>query len=98
MRQDPDFRPGLNRLVDARGAAFNVTGIIIRRMAHRLVAATKPEDGGHKAAVVVGSDLVFGLIRIFAAVYSRTETEVRPFRDMDGAMAWLGVRTLPDGW
>jgi hypothetical protein len=40
---------------------------------------------------VADGDAVFGLSRLFQALRSESETELRVFRDLGEARAWLGL-------
>ncbi len=63
----------------------------IRRVAEA-VGPYAPRVGG-RAAVVASSDVHFGLSRL-GSVYSDTVgVEVQVFRDLESAVAWLGVKS-----
>lgn len=86
----PDYDPRVNDLVDMRPVTrFDVTGDAIRD----LVRAFSPLDAAMvqtRLAIVAGSDLVFGMARMYELLRSDTPEDIRVFRDMDVARAWLG--------
>ncbi len=85
---DPRFRPEFDHVVDCREfERFDLTTTQIREMGGQsLFAATS------KRALVVSSDLHFGLARMFATYREVNSGQVTMvFRDMPEATAWLGL-------
>ena len=97
LAQDPDYRLGLNRLVDMRGARLEALSNEIDEMATEAIEKRDASEGHRKGAILVGDDLEYGLVRMLGAMSDLTRSEVRPFRRIDEALAWLGLpETLDD--
>lgn len=86
--QDPRFRPGMPILVDDRARTESPSAQEIRRMAHDSKAQPQPVEGS-RCALLVASDLQFGLSRMYELMMEGGPMEVRVFRDEDEAVAWL---------
>lgn len=89
----PDFDPNRDVLWDMREAdltAFSTEDIqAIRDLAGRHWGA----GGASRAALVVSTDVDFGLTRMYEMLMSASSTnEVRVFRDIDEAREWLGLK------
>lgn len=82
--QNPAFRGDLPRLIDATGVmALRLSANVIR---HLSIAAY--DRGLRKSALVTNqTDIVFGLMRMYAGYTADAEVEV--FRDRPLAIAWL---------
>jgi hypothetical protein len=48
-----------------------------------------------KAAILVGSDVMFGLARMYEQMLDNPEISVDVFRNRTAAMAWLGIQGEP---
>ena len=97
LAQDPDYRFGLNRLIDLRGAEIEAPSGEIDEMARENIEKHDASEGHRKGAMLVGSELQYGLVRMYGMLSDHTNTEVRPFRRLDEAVAWLGLpETLGD--
>ncbi len=86
----PDFRPEAPSLFDARDAQLDAfAGPEIRHVVET-VLKHRGAPPGTRTAIVVGHDLGFGLARMFEQQFEAKEpSDVKVFRDMDEAMAWL---------
>ncbi len=86
----PDYRPEANSLCDLRDVGAQAfTGAEIQRIVGT-VLKHRGAPPGIRTAIVVGRDLVFGLARMFAhQLEAKSHSDVRVFRDMDEAKAWL---------
>ncbi len=67
--------------------------------ANQLLIAATLEKGhnraiGGKGAIVVASDQIYGLARVYASVAANIRSGSQVFRDMDAAITWLGVEHL----
>ena len=97
IAQDLDYHPGLNRLIDLRQAKFRMSIRDIREMTMEVIEKRDAIEGHRKGAMLVGGDLEYGLLRIINAITDQTYSDVRPFRRLDEAVAWLGLsETLGD--
>jgi len=77
----------LPELIDGRGAVPVFTSDDVRRVVDWLRAAAKTSALG-PTAVVVGSDVGYGMMRMLEILLDDT-AEVRPFRTVDEANTWL---------
>jgi hypothetical protein len=86
---DPDFRAGLHYLVDWRDGDESNTSEEVRMMAD---AVRRESDrlAESRFAIVVRSDVQYGLTRVFAAFVGDAPLEFRTFRKIDDACRWLG--------
>jgi len=81
---DPAFAPDLRQLYDLT----DVTEIAVTAAGLRALAATSRFAPTARRAIVVSSDVVFGMSRMYAII-SGHEEWVRVFRDRAAALAWL---------
>ncbi len=89
----PDYRPGLDGLVDLRESRHAPKSDEIREVASIMV--NHHEQIGHsRSALVVASDLGYGLARMYQAIAEGSSIETHIFRDMDEARHWLGLPPL----
>jgi hypothetical protein len=84
---DPRFDPSYRSLGDLR----EVTSITVDTMATAQTAASPLFADGTRRAIVATSDVAYGMARMFAAYSERAGHEVRIFREMALAEAWLEV-------
>ena len=84
----PGFNPDMPGLIDLRQATVSLTGDEIRQIADAIKANAKTYRGARRA-LLIKSDLMFGLYRMFAIFASDSEAEYRVFRDENQAHAWL---------
>jgi hypothetical protein len=85
----PDFRPDFNELIDAREAAtVHLTAEQVRTLAARPLYNLDV-----RRAYVTGSDLQYGLVRMFGVFRESVgDFGIRVFRRMDDAREWLGLK------
>jgi hypothetical protein len=88
---DPDYDATFNDLVDLRGVArLEVSAEALRQ----LISMYTPVDQlgvRTRLAVVAGSDLTFGMSRMYELLRGDgIPEEIRVFRSYDDAVAWLG--------
>ena len=95
--QDPNYRLGLNRLIDQRGVKIEVSADEVGAAGWEVIKKRDATEGHRKLAVLVGADHVYGIVRMFDMMGGQTRSDVRPFRRLDEAVAWLGLsETLGD--
>jgi hypothetical protein len=89
MRDDPAFGPSTPVIVDFR----NITSIPSTAEIEAVAAyfGHQDERRGVRRALVASADLHYGMARIAAAHSESHGLEVQVFRDLDAALAWLGV-------
>ncbi len=84
---DPRFRRDMRQLLDGRGITevkVTIPGI------HKLIAGN-PYGKGARRALVSGSEVVYGMSRVFELGRVTPEDEFRVFRALDEALTWLGL-------
>ena len=86
LLKDPDFSPGFSQLMDLTQVTNVEFGTEdLRRLAQRSIFS--PDS---RRAILVSSDVVFGLSRMFE-IFRETlgETGIRVFRNLDDALEWV---------
>jgi len=84
----PGYDPGMPGIVDMRGATAGLTSDELRQIAETVKSSPKVVSAARRA-LLVGSDLMYGLYSMFAAFASDGTTEYQVFRDEKKALAWL---------
>jgi hypothetical protein len=87
LAADPRFVPTFHQLVELR----DVTGALPTAAAIRQLVLHNPFREGSRRAVVVGSDLAYGLARMYEMMRANSPDLLEVFRDMDLALEWLGI-------
>ena len=88
---DPRFRPGMKEFSDVRGVdRLDVTPQGIARFI-QFDQMHSEALNGHKLALVVPTDFVFGMGRMYQQRVDGEVSSVQVFRDQDEARAWLGL-------
>ena len=87
LRRDPDYDPVFGQLIDA----CYVTDIAVSSDLVVALAKATPNVPGAKRAIVVASEVAFGMARMFQIIREDAPEEVRVFRDIDEARRWLGL-------
>lgn len=89
LRADSRFEPDFDQLVDTRDAETEA----LSPTALRELATRPPLFGpGARRAIVVRTDLGYGLARIFQARRGDVAGEIQIFRSLEHAELWLGSR------
>ena len=89
LRADPAYHAGMHALVDCRRVSALFSAEDLRALANDLERPPSAFVGPWRCAIVVASEVIYGLVRMYDA-YLQTDTiDVRPFRDFDEAVAWL---------
>jgi len=86
LRGDPDFDPSYRQIVDlceADGTGVTTDGV--RQLARR-PPLFLPES---KRAIVVASELGYGMARMFELMRDNKSGEIRVFDSLDDALKWL---------
>jgi hypothetical protein len=84
---DPRFVPNFHQLANLRDVEdVEVTASTIRELAR-----LNPYGEGSRRAVVVTSDLLFGMARMYQILRDEPADELEIFRKLDDALRWLGV-------
>jgi hypothetical protein len=86
---DPRFVRSFHQLADLRDVAdVEVSASTIREMAR-----LNPYGDGSRRAVVVTSDVLFGMARMYQILREEPTDELEVFRKLDDALRWLGIFT-----
>ena len=84
---DSRFAPHFRQLVDLRDVMdVQFTASTIREMAR-----LNPFGAGARRALVVTSDEIFGMARIYQLMTDESPNELQIFRKADYALQWLGI-------
>jgi hypothetical protein len=95
LYSSPDFRPEQHVLWDLREAVLTRFSLAEVRDIADLVAEHRGTADPARAALVVSRDVDYGMARMFEQVLAGgSETNVRVFRDLQEAMAWITEPTL----
>lgn len=86
----PRFKECTKRYHDLRQVVFDVPSSEVHRVA-RDQAAREDDSAAVKAAILVDSNLGYGVMRMFAALSERPDIHVEVFRDLEAANAWLDL-------
>lgn len=86
---DPAYQLDFAGLIDTREMSTVFAPAELRAIA--LTIGAYPGEKGAKRAVVVGSELQFGLMRMLEAYTASTPVVYRAFRDEAKALQWLGL-------
>ncbi len=86
----PGFHAGLNFFHDMRLADVKVSGAVVRDAAKVDSPPCRP-GAIRKGAILVSSDVGFGMMRMLAAFRDRPGLDLDVFRDLEEAKAWLGL-------
>jgi len=90
LQRLPAFHAGAHMFNDLRALDPDLPTTFFRRAA-RLGPTTPISAAGQKLALLVASDVAFGLMRIFATFRQRPGLDVSVFGDLEEAKAWLGL-------
>lgn len=90
------WRPGLNELVDLRGADLtSITLEGMRRLADIVARAMNGSETSFQTALLVSADLAFGMARLYQGHQDDDVGTVQVFRDEGEALDWLGLEAWP---
>jgi hypothetical protein len=95
---DPSYEPGLDALVDLVDCETLLGIDQIRSVAEHTTADLSSLRFGRLAIVVV-SDALFGMVRMFHTLSEAAFSDAQVFRDRDQALQWLdefGPASRPD--
>jgi hypothetical protein len=91
LRSDPQLEPDMNTLSDMREIEVDFSTQGVSTMIE-VMERTADKRSGARAAIVVGTDVAFGMGRMVELRSDeRAEPNFRIFRDMLAASEWLGI-------
>jgi hypothetical protein len=86
LLKDPDFDPSFSQLADLR----HVTGLDVTAAGMRELTAKTIFSSESRRAVIVSSELAYGLSRMFEIFReSKGERGIRVFRKLEDALDWV---------
>ena len=89
VRADPIARPGLLALVDCREVSTLFSTADLKTLAAEAVNAYAHNAVRQRCAVLVASDVAFGLARMYEVLLKGTPIDLEFFRNSEEAMSWL---------
>jgi hypothetical protein len=89
LASDPRFDQSFQQLIDLR----EVTDLDFPSSTIRSLAQMSPWGFGARRAVVVGTDVAFGMARMYQILREPDGEDVRIFRGVEPALEWLGLAT-----
>lgn len=88
MTSESDYPPDMPGIIDMRNAQAGLTSDELRQIAETV--KNSPKVVTHtRRALLVNSNLMYGLYRMFATFVSDGTTEYQVFRDEQLARAWI---------
>jgi len=88
LYEDPAWRQDYWELADfSQGDARHITAEGLREFAEQAAA----HEGEKRTALVVPHDLTFGLARMYEELARSSPEEIRAFRELSEALAWLEI-------
>ena len=87
LAADPKFRPHFRQFLDFR----DTERADATRAGIRQVSDLNPFGVGAKRAVAVGSDVIYGMVRMYQVMRAERGDELEVFRVADQAFDWLGI-------
>jgi hypothetical protein len=96
LSSDPDFRPTMSHVMDARGVtimdARGVTERAVTAFGVRTVATPRIFAPGSRRAIIAGDDASsYGYIEMFQALRSQSGEDIEIFSTVEDAHRWLGL-------
>jgi hypothetical protein len=93
-RNDPEFDPNFNQIVDLRTA----TTVDLTPDEARMLASRKIFSSSARRAFIVTRPAVFGMGRMWEAFteIARGESQIRLFSNLASALDWLGLQNNLD--
>lgn len=85
----PDYRPGFVTIQDNRLAHVQFSGAELRRVADALQLRREELTETGRMALLLDSPLAWGITRMAGVIFEGVVGELRPFRDLAEAKAWL---------
>jgi hypothetical protein len=90
MLQDPDFKKGMDALWDFRTVkSANSETAEIREIVSFVRANQEKRGTNYRVALVVSTDIDFGLARMFEAYSHELPFDIQIFKDIKDAERWL---------
>ena len=91
----PYFRKCTKLIHDGRQCSFAIDSAEMIRAA-RLPYVEAQRDGPLRIAIIVGTELAYGMLRIMSSTRSRDDIQIHIFRGYGEAADWLDLPPLED--
>jgi len=93
LLNDPDFNPDFNHLIDTSA----ITQLDVSMDEARMIASRGIFSPASRGAFVAPDPAIFGMGRMMATHHdiAKLGDEVGIFRDLEAALKWLGLDSLP---
>lgn len=91
-REDATFRPHMRQLVDFR----DITDLLIDAATVQQLAVLQPFAPDARRALLVASDFVYGMSRMYQMLRESPQDQLDVFRDLDEALEWLELAAEKD--
>ena len=91
LGQDSKYKAPMKKLVDYRKIKYLDLSMQEQKVLARRKAELNALYNGEKCAIVVSTDVGFGIARIHGALIDDSIIDTMVFRDVNGALSWLGV-------
>jgi len=90
LAEDVNFNGNSCELIDTTDGSIG-EGLGFRSFSQ--IADTSPWQPHARRAIVVSSNLTYGLANVFSMIMSKEHGEIALFKDIEAACAWLGINT-----
>ena len=88
LSADPNFRPTMNHVIDARG----VTDVSVTALGLRLLTTRSNLGPGSRRAIIEGDAIPpYGYLRMFETLRSQSGADIKIFSTVEDAHRWLGL-------
>jgi hypothetical protein len=88
LSADPNFRPTLNHVIDAR----SVTHVSVTALGLRLITTRSNLGLGSRRALIAGDAISsYGYLRMFETLRSQSGGDIKIFSTVEDARRWLGL-------
>ena len=93
-KEDPAITPGISVFVDSRDVDPPDSPETIQRVAHNVAQNAARLQCG-RTAILVATDVQYGMARMFMALTDLVHPDVEVFRDEQEALQWLTRQSEP---
>lgn len=88
LARDPQFRRDMRQLADFRG----MTDVGFDSASVHAMVGLNPFGKGARRAVLVPTDVGYGMVRMYQMLRDPALDELDVFRQLDAALEWLGLQ------
>ena len=87
--KEETYRPGMNLLCDGREARLDFSTSDVINLVEAMAVRREERGEGFRFALVGGSDLTYGMGKVFQGYAVRLPENIRVFRDFEEARRWV---------